>query len=120
MTREAGDEARELALQAAGLAAEKKAVDPVSIEVGKISIIADYFLILSGSSTAQVHAICDHLMEKLKEAGHILLREEGYREGWWVVLDYGAVVIHVFRQDARELYNLERLWSKAPVIAVGQ
>jgi ribosome-associated protein len=120
LTREPGDETRELVLWAADLAAEKKGIDPVIIEVGKISIIADYFLILSGTSTVQVHTLCDHLMEKLKEAGHTLLRLEGYREGWWVVLDYGAVVIHIFRQEARELYNLERLWSKAPVIAAGQ
>ena len=120
MIGEPGDDTRELGLWAAELAAEKKGVDPVLIEVGKISIIADYFLILSGLSAVQVHSICDHLMEQFKAAGWPLLRLEGYREGWWVILDYGALVIHVFQREAREFYNLERLWSKAPVVTAGR
>ncbi|MEW5784718.1 MAG: ribosome silencing factor [Bacillota bacterium] len=119
MAREPGDQSRELALWAAQLAADKKAVDPVLIEVGKISVIADYFLILSGASTVQVHALSDYLMEQLKAAGQNLLRVEGYREGWWVLLDYGDLVIHIFQREAREFYNLERLWSKAPVTTAG-
>lgn len=117
MSREPGDDSRELALRAAELAAEKKAGDPVLLEVGKISIVADFFLISTGATQVQVHAICDHLLENLKKAGAPLLRIEGYREGWWVILDYGALVIHVMQPEARSFYNLERLWSKAPLVA---
>ncbi|MBS3943207.1 MAG: ribosome silencing factor [Dethiobacter sp.] len=100
---------------AARLAADKKAIDPVLLEVGKVSVVADYFLIATGNSAAQVHTICDHLLDNMKEAGFSLLRIEGYREGWWVVLDYSALIIHLFQPEAREFYDLERLWSKAPV-----
>ncbi|HOL18375.1 MAG TPA: ribosome silencing factor [Bacillota bacterium] len=116
MSRDPGQSPRDLSLLAYQLALEKKAIDPVLLEVGKMSIVADYFLIVTGTSKVQVHAICDHLMEKIKEAGYPLLHVEGYREGWWVVLDYGSLVIHIFQPEARAFYDLERLWSKAPVV----
>lgn len=115
MSREPGDNPRDMAHLAARLAADKKAIDPVLLEVGKVSVVADYFLIATGNSAAQVHTICDHLLDNMKEAGFSLLRIEGYREGWWVVLDYSALIIHLFQPEAREFYDLERLWSKAPV-----
>ncbi len=105
---------RELALWAAELAAEKKAQDLALLEVGKISIVADYFLIATGATRVQVQTICDYLLEKIKEQGRILLRKEGYREGWWVVLDFGDLVVHLLQPEAREFYRLERLWSRAP------
>ncbi len=110
---------RETALLAARLMQEKKARDVVLLETGRISIIADYFLIGTGTSTVQLHAICDHLRGGLKEAGHRLLRLEGYREGWWILMDYGGLVIHLFQPEARQFYHLERLWSKAPLLKVG-
>jgi ribosome-associated protein len=113
---EPGNGFRALALQAIDLAAEKKALDPVLLEVGKISIVADYFLIATGANRVQVHAICEHIREKLKEAGWTLLRTEGYAEGWWVVLDYGALIVHIFQPEARDFYSLERIWSKAPTV----
>ena len=116
MSREAGDNPRELALWAAQLAVDKKAIDPVLLEVGKISIVADYFLIATGTSAVQVHTICDYIQEKMKEAGLPLLHLEGYREGWWVILDYGTLVVHLFQPEARDFYDLDRLWSKAPAV----
>ena len=116
MSREAGAGSRELASLAAGLMLEKKAQDLVLLETGKISIIADYFLIGSGTTSVQLHAICDYLRLKLKEAGYNLLRLEGYREGWWILMDYGGLVIHLFQPEARAFYNLERLWSQAPML----
>lgn len=118
MSREPGDNPRELSLLAAQLAVEKKAINPVLLEVGKISIVADYFLIAAGTSAVQVRAICDHLLENIKEAGCPLFHIEGYREGWWVVLDYGALVIHLLQPEARDFYDLERLWSKAPAVEI--
>ena len=109
---------RKLALWAAELAAEKKAEDLTLLEVSKVSIIADYFLIATGRTRAQVHAICDYLLEKFKERNRPLLGLEGYQEGWWVVLDYGDLVIHLFQPEAREFYNLERLWRRAPLVEI--
>lgn len=109
---------RKLALWAAELAAEKKAQDLTLLEVGKVSIVAEYFLIATGATAIQVRAICDYLRENIKEQGYPLLRMEGYREAWWVVLDYGELVIHLFQPEARDFYNLERLWGRAPLITV--
>jgi ribosome-associated protein len=75
---------RDLALNAAQLALEKKGQDIYLLEVGQVSIVADYFLLVTGNSAVQVHAICDHIIESLKKAGCYALRIEGYREGWWV------------------------------------
>lgn len=97
---------------------ERKAQDVVLLEIGRISIIADYFLIGTGTSTVQLHAICDHLRRGLKGAGSRLLRLEGYREGWWILMDYGGLVIHLFQPGAREFYHLERLWSEAPLLEI--
>jgi len=116
LIREPENGSRKLALLAVRLAAEKKAQDMCLLEVGQSSIIADYFLIGTGTSAVQVHTICDHLSEKLKKEGYYALRIEGYREGWWVVMDYGAVVIHIFQPEARVFYDLERLWSESPMI----
>jgi len=118
LTREPDSGSRELASMAVKLAAEKKAQDMLLLEVGKVSIIADYFIIGTGATAIQVHAICDHLIEKLKKEGYYASRVEGYREGWWVVLDYGSVVIHIFQPESREFYDLERLWSEAPQVDV--
>lgn len=114
MTREPVNGSRELASKIIKLAAEKKTHDLRLLEVGKVSIIADYFIIGTGATAVQVHAICDHIIESLKKADYYVLRIEGYREGWWVVLDYGAVVIHIFQPESREFYDLERLWAEAP------
>jgi len=116
LTREPDSGSRELASKIIKLAAEKKAQDMLLLEVGKVSIIADYFIIGTGTTAVQVHAICDHLTENLKKTGYYASRIEGYREGWWVVLDYGSVVIHIFQPESRQFYDLERLWAEAPQV----
>lgn len=95
-------------------AIEKKANDIIVLEVGKVSVVADYFLIASGSSRTQVYAIADQIMESTKEAGYQLLHREGYADGTWILLDYGGVVVHLFQPEERSFYNLERLWGHAP------
>jgi len=117
LTLKSAKSSRKLAVSAARLALEKKARDVKMLSVGKMSIVADYFLILTGNSATQVHTICDHLVESLKKEGHFALRVEGYREGWWVVIDYGDLVVHIFQPEARIFYDLERLWSKAPEVS---
>jgi ribosome-associated protein len=99
------------------LAADKKAANVIILEVGKVSLVADYFVIASGASKTQVHAIADHIMENVKKEGYTLLHREGYNEGLWVLLDYGSVVVHLFQPQEREFYNLERLWSHAPLVS---
>jgi ribosome-associated protein len=111
---------RELAFFAAQLVLEKKGQDVHLLEVGQVSVVADYFLLGTGNTAVQVHSICDHLLENLKKAGHQALRVEGYREGWWVVLDYGGLVVHIFQPDARIFYDLERLWSEAPLVKLDE
>ena len=120
MAQEPDTGSRNLALDAAKLVLEKKGLDLNLLEVGKISIVADYFLLVTGTTVVQVHAIADHLLESLKKSGLYALRVEGYREGWWVVLDYGGLVIHIFQTEARTFYDLDRLWSGAPKVPLDQ
>lgn len=95
-------------------ASDKKASDILFIDMKNVSLVADYFIICSGNSVPQVKAIADNIEEKLHEAGHEMIHREGYREGRWVLLDYGTCVAHVFLTEEREFYHLERLWGDAP------
>ena len=113
-------DSRQLALYAAELISEKKGQDIYMLAVGQVSIVADYFLLCTGNSSVQVQSICNHLLETLKREGCKALRVEGVREAWWVVLDFGSVVIHVFQPDARTFYDLERLWADAPLVRVDE
>ena len=89
---------------------DKKATDIVAIDVADRTIIADWFVICSGSSIIQVKAICDEVLDKYPELGLHLRREEGYTEGRWIVLDFGHILLHIFYPEEREYYNIERLW----------
>jgi len=93
---------------------ERKAVDPVLFQVGELTSITDYFLIASGTSSRQVQAITRHLRKRTREAGFRAHGIEGEKEGHWVLMDYGDVVIHLFYQPFRDLYDLEGLWIEAP------
>jgi ribosome-associated protein len=118
LAQEPATSLKELALYAAQLASEKKGHDLKLIEVGKVSIVADFFLICTGNTAIQVNAICDHLLENLKLRDCHTLRIEGLKEAWWVVLDYGFLVIHIFQPEARAFYDLERLWYEAPQLFI--
>jgi ribosome-associated protein len=96
---------------------ERKAVDPVLFEIGKLSSIADYFLIASGNSTRQVQSIARHVSKRLREEGFRPYGLEGLQEAHWVLMDYGDVVIHIFYHPVREFYDLEGLWVEAPRIS---
>ena len=102
---------KEMALLAAKALDSKKGAEIKVMEVTELTSLADYFVICSGSSTTQINALCDIVEEKLEtEGGEKPLRREGHRGGTWVLLDYGSVVVHIFSQEAREFYGLERLW----------
>ena len=79
----------------------------------KLPSVCDYFVIASGTSTTQVRAIADNIVKKLKEKGEKLWHMEGEREALWILLDFGDVVAHIFTEDTRRFYDLERLWSDA-------
>ncbi len=93
---------------------ERKATDLILFEVGPLTSITDYFLIASGKSSRQVQAIAQHLLRRMKEEGFTRFGIEGEREGHWVLVDYGDVVVHLFYQPVREFYDLEGLWIDAP------
>ena len=104
------------ALSCAKEADDRKATDIVLLDVSKITTVADYFLICSGRSSRQVQGIADAVQTRLRELGVRPLGVEGEREGHWVLLDYGDVIVHIFYQPIRALYDLESLWSDGTVI----
>ncbi|NQU13445.1 MAG: ribosome silencing factor [Desulfobacteraceae bacterium] len=93
---------------------ERKALDPLLLEVEELTSFADYFVIASGNSSRQVQAISRHVKQKMRDEGFLSDGVEGEQEGHWVLLDYGDVVIHLFYQPVREFYDLEGLWIEAP------
>lgn len=92
---------------------DKKAKDIVTMDMRGLMSSTDYFVICSANTATQVRAIADNIEEELEKEGISFMHKEGYREGEWILLDYGDVVAHVFRQESREYYALERLWGDA-------
>ena len=108
----------DLANMIAAAAAEKKARDIVLMKMVDLTPATDYFVVCSAGSTTQVRAIADSIEEKLLEdEGIAFMHKEGYREGEWVLMDYGDCVAHIFLQDSREYYALETLWGDAELTA---
>jgi ribosome-associated protein len=95
-------------------ALDHKAYDLVVLETGKLSSIADYFVICSGRSDTQVEAIADAIERDLRKDGERPISVEGLPHAQWVLIDYGDVVVHVFNMPVRAFYDLERLWVRAP------
>lgn len=104
-----------MARVAMGAAQDRKARDVLALDMRQVSLVADYFVLASGTMVVQTQAVARHIMEKMHEAGYRLLRREGYDRGLWILLDYGAVVVHIFREEERRFYDLERLWGDAEV-----
>ncbi len=108
-------EPREIALLAAEAAGEKKADDIVVLDVAETLVITAFFVVATGSSDRQVRSIADEVEDQLREqAGVKPIGREGEREGKWVLLDFGDVVVHVFQPEERDFYRLDKLWSEAP------
>jgi ribosome-associated protein len=104
------------ARRAARAAQDKRAGDLVVLDVQRVSSVTDYFLICSGKSTTHLQTITDAIRGELKGEGVQLRHAEGVAESGWVLLDYGDVLMHVFLEDTRAYYALERLWGDAPAV----
>ena len=112
------DQVRQWARIAARAASAKGGEDTVIIEVGLVLAITDAFVITSGRNSRQVRTIAEEVEARLKLEGDIKpLRVEGLGDSQWILLDYGDLVVHVFLDETREFYDLERLWSDAPRVA---
>jgi ribosome-associated protein len=107
------NEQLEVAVRAADA---KRAEDLVALDIHEISLVADAFLIMSAPTNRQVLAIVDEIEDKMAEAGYELVKHEGRREGEWVLMNFGDVIVHVFKSEDRQFYNLEKLWGSAPEI----
>mgnify|MGYP005877996099 FL=1 len=103
--------ARELAEIAVKALDSKKGKEIRLIRIDKITTLAEYFVICTGTSNTQINALCDAVEKELTEKGEEPLHREGYRGGTWVLLDYGCVVVHIFNDEARKFYSLEHLWA---------
>jgi ribosome-associated protein len=112
----ASERAVELGLAAAQAAADKLASDILLLDVSEQLVITDVFLLASAPNDRQVKAIVDDIEDKLRDLGCKPLRREGEKEGRWVLLDFGDVVVHVQHQEERVFYALERLWKDCPFI----
>ena len=114
----ATEHALSLIRAAAEAASDKLATDIVAFDVSEQLVITDAFLVCSAPNDRQVKAIVDEVEDKLREAGAKPLRREGERDGRWVLIDYGDVVIHIQHEEERQFYALERLWRDCPSIAL--
>ena len=115
----ATDRSLELARAAAHAAAEKLATTIVGIDVSEQLAITDVFVIASAQTERQVGAIVDEVEDSLRELGSKPVRREGQRDGRWVLIDFGDIVVHVQHDEEREFYELERLWKDCPEIDLG-
>ena len=108
--------AKEVALDVTKALDEKKGMDIKLLRIEKVSSLADYFLICTGTSNTHVKTLCDYAEYTLEQLGEPMLGREGHRGNAWELLDFGSVVVHVFTEEARKFYDLERLWADAEVV----
>ncbi|MFQ9483948.1 MAG: ribosome silencing factor [Lachnospira sp.] len=110
--------AKEMVKTAVAALQDKKGEDIRVIDISGVTVIADYFIIASGSNPNQVQALADNVEEQMYKAGYDDPRVEGYNTASWVLLDYNDVIVHVFSQDDRLFYDLERIWRDGKEIDV--
>lgn len=109
--------AKEVALEVTKALDAKKGIDIKLLRIEKVSSLADYFLICTGTSNTHVKTLCDYAEYTMVDVlGETMLGREGHRGNSWELLDFGSVVVHVFTDEARKFYDLERLWADAEVV----
>ena len=104
------EQMNELVLEMARILDGRKAEDIVMIDIREQTIIADYFIVCSGRSSTHIKTLADELSQEMAQRGMPRHRIEGYQAGRWIVLDFGEVLVHIFHQEEREFYDVERLW----------
>lgn len=97
---------------------DKKAEDIKVIDISRVSVIADYFIIASGTNKSQIQALCDTVEEKLGKAGYPLKQIEGYNNANWVLLDFNDIIVHIFDRENRLFYDLERIWCDGKIVDI--
>ena len=108
-------------LQIAVKAADsKRAEDILALDVREVSLLADYFMICSANSERQINAITEEIIDKEEENNYEVKRIEGKEGGKWILIDLGDLIVHVFHAPEREFYNLEKLWSDAPLVNISE
>jgi ribosome-associated protein len=107
---------KEIAYEVTKALDAKKGMDIKLLKIDRVSSLADYFLICTGTSNTHVKTLCDYAEYTLEELGEKMLGREGHRGNTWELLDYGTIVIHVFTDEARKFYDLERLWADAETV----
>ena len=110
--------AKEVAFQVTKALDDKKGLDIKLLRIDEVSSLADYFIICTGTSNTHVKTLCDYAEYTLEQLGEPMLGREGHRGNAWELLDYGSVVVHVFTEEAREFYSLERLWADAEQVDI--
>jgi len=98
---------------AAEILSDKKGEDILVLDISEVSVLADYFVICTGRSSLHVRALADEVEKKILEAGFRIRGKEGYNEGKWVLLDFYDCIVHIFHENERKYYMLERLWADA-------
>ncbi|MDO4323529.1 MAG: ribosome silencing factor [Lachnospiraceae bacterium] len=112
--------AKEMARLAYEALEDKKAVDIKIINIEEVSVLADYFIIASGTNRNQVQALADNVEETLHKAGYPAKQTEGYRTANWILQDFGDIIVHVFDSENRLFYDLERIWCDGKVISIDE
>lgn len=114
----ADKKAKEMAKIAYAALEDKKAEDIRIINIEKVSVLADYFMIASGTNRNQVQAMADNVDEMLHKAGYEMKQIEGYQTANWILMDYGDIIVHVFDTENRLFYDLERIWRDGEFISL--
>lgn len=95
---------------------DKKAFDIKIIDISRISTLCDYIVIADGTNKKQVQALCDNVEDNMREAGYVHKGVEGYSEGGWILLDYYDIIVHIFSEESRRFYNIEKIWNDGETI----
>ena len=112
--------AKEAAIIAAKALDDKKAMKLTMLEVKGLTTLAEYMVICTGTSDTHLRALCDEVEKKMEEAGEKVWHREGYRGDTWIVMDFCGVIVHVFTEEMRKFYDLERLWGDAPMVDLSE
>lgn len=111
---------KEMAKLAIHALEDKKAEDIRVIDIAEVSVLADYFIIASGSNRSQIQAMADNVQEELGRAGYEMKQVEGYNTANWILMDFGDLIVHIFDKENRLFYNLERIWRDGKDVDISE